>query len=82
MLDEEEIGKGKEADIVSITSFNEWHEGTQIEPAVPFVDNQTNFIYNEYSKGPEQYLHLTLDLIKKYFMAAHHIAPAKIANIV
>jgi hypothetical protein len=23
------------ADIISITSFNEWHEGTQIEPAVP-----------------------------------------------
>uniref|UniRef100_A0A915CF32 Glycoprotein endo-alpha-1,2-mannosidase n=1 Tax=Parascaris univalens TaxID=6257 RepID=A0A915CF32_PARUN len=70
------------ADIVSITSFNEWHEGTQIEPAVPFTDNQTGFVYSEYSKGPEQYLHLTLDLIKKYFMAAHHIAPAKIANIV
>jgi hypothetical protein len=23
------------ADAVTITSFNEWHEGTQIEPAVP-----------------------------------------------
>ena len=23
------------AKIVSVTSFNEWHEGTQIEPAVP-----------------------------------------------
>jgi hypothetical protein len=23
------------ADRVTITSFNEWHEGTQIEPAVP-----------------------------------------------
>ena len=23
------------ARLVSITSFNEWHEGTQIEPAVP-----------------------------------------------
>ena len=24
------------ADVVSITSFNEWHEGTQIEPAKPY----------------------------------------------
>ena len=26
---------GAAAKIVSVTSFNEWHEGTQIEPAVP-----------------------------------------------
>jgi hypothetical protein len=24
-----------DADSVTITSFNEWHEGTQIEPAMP-----------------------------------------------
>ncbi|HEX9970213.1 MAG TPA: hypothetical protein VGB03_08745 [Acidimicrobiales bacterium] len=24
------------ADVVSITSYNEWHEGTQVEPAVPW----------------------------------------------
>ncbi len=24
------------ADVVTVTSFNEWHEGTQIEPAVPY----------------------------------------------
>ena len=24
------------ADVVSITSYNEWHEGTQLEPAVPY----------------------------------------------
>ena len=26
---------GVAAKMVSVTSFNEWHEGTQIEPAVP-----------------------------------------------
>ena len=27
---------GAGADVVSITSWNEWHEGTQIEPAKPY----------------------------------------------
>jgi hypothetical protein len=29
------------ADLVSITSYNEWHEGTQIEPAVPKCNGST-----------------------------------------
>uniref|UniRef100_A0A915PZ73 Glycoprotein endo-alpha-1,2-mannosidase n=1 Tax=Setaria digitata TaxID=48799 RepID=A0A915PZ73_9BILA len=53
------------ANIITITSFNEWHEGTQIEPAISFTDNSTGFVYNTYAQGPEQYLHQTLDLIKK-----------------
>ncbi|EJW73846.1 hypothetical protein WUBG_15246, partial [Wuchereria bancrofti] len=70
------------ANIIAITSFNEWHEGTQIEPAIPFTDNSTGFVYNTYVQGPEQYLHQTLDLIKKYFTPMHRIAPEKIVNIV
>lgn len=70
------------ANIIAITSFNEWHEGTQIEPAIPFTDNNTGFVYNTYVQGPEQYLHQTLDLIKKYFTPMHKIAPEKIVNIV
>lgn len=77
-----EMAHMAKADIVSITSFNEWHEGTQIEPAIPFTDNSTGFVYETYSKGSEQYLHITLDLIKKYFTPLHHIAPAKIVSIV
>jgi len=31
------------SDIVSITSYNEWHEGTQIEPAVPNATAQLSY---------------------------------------
>ena len=31
---------------IGITSFNEWHEGTQIEPAKPFMNE--NFKYEDY----------------------------------
>ena len=44
--------------IVSITSFNEWHEGTQIEPAVP--KEITGFKYLDYKpRDPEYYLDRT-----------------------
>lgn len=44
--------------IVSLTSFNEWHEGTQIEPAVSKVYH--NFTYLDYEPhGQDFYLELT-----------------------
>uniref|UniRef100_A0A0N4ZH07 Glycoprotein endo-alpha-1,2-mannosidase n=1 Tax=Parastrongyloides trichosuri TaxID=131310 RepID=A0A0N4ZH07_PARTI len=74
------------ADIVSITSFNEWHEGTQIEPAVPFIDSYTHpnepYIYEKYSKDPEQYLHITLEMIKQYFTPHSDNIEAKLGAIV
>ena len=46
------------ASLVSITSFNEWHEGTQIEPAKPASNK--DFTYLDYEpEGPDFYLGLT-----------------------
>ncbi|XP_029928499.1 glycoprotein endo-alpha-1,2-mannosidase-like protein [Myripristis murdjan] len=45
-------------EIVTITSFNEWHEGTQIERAVP--KKTVTRMYLDYQPhGPEHYLELT-----------------------
>lgn len=46
------------AKYVSINSFNDWNEGTQIEPAVPYQGAETNFDgYGD--KGESAYLELT-----------------------
>lgn len=51
---------GVEPAMVAITTFNEWHEGTQIEPAAPNVTSPSGFTYLDYgSLSPEGYLSLT-----------------------
>lgn len=44
------------SEIVSITSFNEWHEGSQIERAVPKKG------YEDYGRDPSFYLKLTKEV--------------------
>ena len=46
-----------EPDLVTITSWNEWGEGTQIEPAQAFAtDGRT---YLDYGNDPEHYVKAT-----------------------
>ncbi|KAM9059635.1 glycoprotein endo-alpha-1,2-mannosidase isoform 1-T2 [Megaptera novaeangliae] len=51
--------------IISITSFNEWHEGTQIEKAIP--KRTSNTVYLDYRPHkPSLYLDLTRKWSEKY----------------
>jgi glycoprotein endo-alpha-1,2-mannosidase len=53
------------APIITVTSFNEWHEGTQIEPAIPFAT--ADFTYQDYgARHPGYYLERTA-----YWAARH-----------
>ncbi|HNR18447.1 MAG TPA: glycoside hydrolase family 99 protein [Bacteroidia bacterium] len=50
---------------VGITSFNEWHEGTQIEPAKPFMIS--DFKYEDYEPlAPDYYLNRTKYWLEKF----------------
>lgn len=51
-------------DFIGITSFNEWHEGTQIEPAVP--KTIASYTYEDYGKDtdPSFYIIKTRELIR------------------
>lgn len=51
--------------VCSITSFNEWGEGTQIEPATGFqTEGRT---YKDYGNDPYIYLNITEQYTKKFY---------------
>lgn len=61
---------GSDPQIVSITSFNEWHEGTQIEAAVPKRNAQ--YIYEDYSPNPpDHYITLTKGRFKEFLCSEY-----------
>lgn len=51
-------------EFIGITSFNEWHEGTQIEPAIP--KKISGFTYEDYGKDPWFYIKETKRLTDKF----------------
>lgn len=55
-------------DIVAITSFNEWFEGTQIEPAV--ANSVGSFAYEDYGGEPDFYLKKTRELVDHIIVKA------------
>ena len=51
---------------ISITSFNEWHEGSQIEKAIP-MKTHDGYQYSDYSPmEPDYYLSLTRKWLFKW----------------
>ena len=53
--------------LVAITTFNEWHEGTQIEPAAAGVQNGSGYTYADFGKlTPDGYLALTRQWVDRF----------------
>ena len=52
--------------IVTITSFNEWHEGTQIEAQQLRREVSDTITYENYHQGPFSYISLTRESYLSY----------------
>jgi glycoprotein endo-alpha-1,2-mannosidase len=56
------------ADILTITSFNEFHEGTQIEPVASWLESPGYMSY--YPQKSDHYLLLTREIVQNWEMSA------------
>jgi hypothetical protein len=64
---ERALDVGVEPALVTITSFNEWHEGTQIEPAAEGVTSGPGHTYEDYGTlPPDGYLTLTSQWVETF----------------
>jgi glycoprotein endo-alpha-1,2-mannosidase len=65
------LGTGVQPELVTITSFNEWHEGSMIEPPAIGVENGSGYTYSDFGAlPPDGYLSLTHDWIDTYLATA------------
>jgi glycoprotein endo-alpha-1,2-mannosidase len=55
------------ADILTITSFNEFHEGTQIEPVMSWLETPGYMSY--YPQKADHYLQLTREIVQNWEMS-------------
>jgi hypothetical protein len=61
------LGTSVEPELVSITSFNEWHEGTQIEPLVHGMVHGNGIAYENFLPlAPDAYLDRTSDEVNRF----------------
>ncbi len=71
------LGTGVEPAMVTITSFNEWHEGTMIEPPATGVDNSQGVTYADFAPlPPDGYLTLTRQWVDKFLATDWQEQPA------
>jgi glycoprotein endo-alpha-1,2-mannosidase len=61
------LGTGVQPELVTVTSFNEWHEGSMIEPPALGANNGQGYTYADFGKlPPDGYLTLTRQWVDKF----------------